>query len=174
MGRLKIALIVSLALNVFLGGIVIGNCVLDDDAREHHAELDHDTVLERELGPELYAQYRAVVDEGKSSWRSRHDNRTQLYEDLMVILSADDFDKIAYMKKVNEMRKAKCAATGILDRITDLLDDMTIEQRAAVAADIKLNRKAWGTKSRDRGNDAGETVEDAPESGETTDEALVE
>lgn len=174
MGRLKIALIVSLALNVFLGGMVIGNCVLEDGKREHHAHLDHGSVLERELGPELYAEYRAIVDEGKSSWRSRNDNRTQLYQDLMGILSAEDFDKIAYMKKVNEMRKAKCAATGILDRITDLLDDMTIEQRAAVAADIKLNRKAWDKKGRKADKAEKERSGAAAESDETTDDALVE
>jgi uncharacterized membrane protein len=136
----KVALVVSLAFNLLVAGLVVGAAVRhdhDDGRMRERAEVPREFMRSPFLGALDGEDRRAVGRDLMREGGSLRENRAELrarFERLLAAIRAEPFDRIAIETILDEQRAAgarrlELAEAAVLDR----LGAMTPEARAAYA-----------------------------------------
>jgi uncharacterized membrane protein len=140
-GWMKVLLVVSLALNLLVAGLVVGASLRhhdrDDGRMRERAEVPRDFVRSPLLSALAAEDRRAVGRELMGAEGSIRENRADLrarFERLLVALRAEPFDRTAVEAILDEQRavgarRLERAEDAVLDR----LSAMSPEARAAYA-----------------------------------------
>jgi len=130
----KLAIIISLALNVVLIGLLLGEWPRRSDRGKRPAErIRRD--LEKLPAP-LRARYRDKIEQARQS--GMRQKMRQEREEAMRILAAEPFDEAAYdrqAKKIQEMRLEM--AQRMSDNVKELARGLSHEERQALAEVLK-------------------------------------
>jgi uncharacterized membrane protein len=138
-GWIKIALVVSLAVNLLVAGLVVGAMVRHD--RDDRGMREDDVPREFVRSPFLGAldreDRRAVGRELMREEGSLRENRAELrarFERLLVAIRAEPFDRGAIEAILDEQRAAGARRLELAEEaVLDRLSAMTPEARAAYA-----------------------------------------
>jgi uncharacterized membrane protein len=130
--HLKWILGASLALNILLTGMVIGQC---SRPGWHDGPMQ---IKMRDVSPEARKKVRAEMD---NLFEQRKDLMPQIKQtrrELVTLLSADQFDKPAYHAKLNELQKLqRNFYQGMGQSIAKLAEKMDKDERMALAAEME-------------------------------------
>jgi uncharacterized membrane protein len=130
--QLKWLLGASLALNIVLAGMVIGQC-----ARPGW----HDGPMQIKMSavsPEARKKVRAEMDNMFEQRKDLMPRIKQARRELVTLLSAEKFDKAAYHAKLNELQKMqRNFYQGMGQSIAKLAETMSKDERMALAAEME-------------------------------------
>jgi uncharacterized membrane protein len=135
---LKIALVLSLAVNLLVAGLVVGAMVRHDrDGRGMRGDEPREFVRSPFLGALDGEDRRAVGRELMREEGSLRENRAELrarFERLLVAIRAEPFDRGAIEAILDEQRAAGARRLELAEEaVLDRLSAMTPEGRAAYA-----------------------------------------
>lgn len=143
MKKVKILIVVSLVLNMVLGGILLGMCVRDQDRSPV-------TALKMWGKNELPEEKRADFDAMMRDLENRSsDVRRQVFEarqDMMQKLSAEPYNKGAYLASVTRFQKLmKAQMWQFANAVADYAATISPEERASLAK--MLNKRPQDKKA---------------------------
>ncbi len=170
-----IALALSLAANVFLGGYVVGKSVggKNADAGEHPGrDVDGDRFDDlppaaRASLKAAFLSHRATADEGRARY-------AELHRSFMQILSAEKFDRAAAEAVVDEMEAlGSSARAGMTRLIVEAAAGLSLEDRIALARHFESRRHDHrrghgGDRRRGDGDHEGRASRDAAPASDST------
>jgi uncharacterized membrane protein len=130
--HLKWALVASLAFNVLLAGMVIGQCTRPG---WHDGPMQ---IKMRDISPEARKKVRAEMDNMFEQKKDLMPQIKQARRELVTLLSADQFDKAAYHAKLVELQKMQREFyQGMGQSIAKLAETMSKDERVALAAEME-------------------------------------
>lgn len=140
--NIKFFIIVSVMLNVVLGGLVIGHA----SHRFGHAMPQAMSSLPPEKQAEFRDAMKKVHGEEGSGWKDVRTSR----EKIAGILTAPAFDKAAYMAEVEKMQAQRSKKwKQMANAIAGLAEHWSQQERKALAE--MLQRQQHGRWHKDRG-----------------------
>lgn len=139
MKRLKTALLISLALNIFLGGMLLG-----EKFSQKPLSLVQESPVETVLTVEKRTRYQSEMAQAKQRFRQGRERSDTLHAELMASLEAEIFDKADYDTLTDKMLTERIAPLEeFLKTVAATVEDMTLAERQAVAQDIRLRYEAY-------------------------------
>tara|TARA_R110002124_G_scaffold168682_6_gene336270 strand:- start:583 stop:1038 length:456 start_codon:yes stop_codon:yes gene_type:complete len=151
MKRLKTALLISVALNIFLGGLFLGGKIssLQPPAASPVSQV---------LTAEKQSRYQAEMEKARQRFREGREKYDALHTALMAAMEAENFDRAAFDTIAADMLTERTSPlASFLTTAAELAADMNFEERKAMAADIRLRYKAY--RARQNCPDAAEKKE---------------
>jgi len=143
------ALVVSVALNVFVLGFFAGRGLDRDTAggRDHVAAGPEPDFVLRTLARQLPEETRADL---RASFRERREQLRPTFRELRAVrgrlaelLTAEDYDEAAVRETMAEMRRVEARLKQpVHETIADALAGLSAEQRRAFVATIADHRRA--------------------------------
>lgn len=135
-GALRIALIVSLGINLFLAGSWVGSLVRSDGAppprpRPLQAALQE---LQGRISSDSLAKIEALVGEIDRRFRASPADPRRMDERLRTLLAAESFDPAVFAKTVDDFLAARSETDkGIARRIGEVLAGVPVADRKVIA-----------------------------------------
>lgn len=144
--HLKWIMIASLALNILLAGMVIGQCTRPG---WHDGPIQ---IKMRDVSKEARKKVRAEMDNMFEQKKDLMPQIKQARRDLVTLLSADQFDKTAYYAKLGELQKMQRSFyQGMGQSIAKLAETMSKDERMALAAEMERGPPKFSSRpSRDK------------------------
>lgn len=169
MGRgIVIALALSLAANVFLGGFVIGKMA----GGPHDRGGSHEFAFRHHDGPEGFLDLTPAARESlKRAFETRRAAATQefsaareLHEEFVKVLGADVYDRAAAEALAAKFEAAEnFGRAGMARLIVEAADGLSTEDRKSLAKHIERRGGHWkGRRDRLGGSPPEATPEDGP------------
>lgn len=137
MKRLKTALLISVALNIFLGGLFLGGKI---------ASIQPPAVspINHVLTAEQQGLYRVKMEQARERFREGREKYDALHAALMAAMEAEQFDRAAFDGIAADMLAERASPlSSFLKTAAELAADMNFEERKAMAADIRLRYEAY-------------------------------
>lgn len=166
MGRgIIIALALSLAANVFLGGFVAGRIAggpHDGHGPSHMFSFRHHDGREEfpDLTPAARESLKRAFIEHRAASREDLRDARKLHEDFVKVLSADDYDRAAADALASKFEAAERSGRAGMARIlVEAADGLSVEDRKSLAKHIDRRGGRW--KGR-RGREGGPPPEGPP------------
>ena len=160
MGRgLIVLLFASLALNIFAVGFFSGRVIIDDRkptmaGPDRGSPVDSPFVLmkfARELPPETREEFRSIIRGKLPSLRQRHRNTQGLQQELVALISADEFDRDAVAAKFSEIKSVHVTQRDAFNAaFIDALAVLSAEERRLLVETAKTERHKRRRNFRDR------------------------
>ena len=140
MKRLKTALLISVALNIFLGGLFLGGKISS-------LQPTAASPINHVLTAEQQGLYRVKMEQARQRFREGREKYNALHAALMAAMEEEQFDRAAFDKIAKEMLEERTSPlSAFLDTAAELAADMNFEERKAMAADIRLRYQAYRTR----------------------------
>ncbi|TNE26757.1 MAG: periplasmic heavy metal sensor [Alphaproteobacteria bacterium] len=137
MKRLKTALLVSVALNIFLGGLLLGGKIAS-------IQPPAASPVSQVLPAEKQAHYQEEMEKARQRFRAGREKYDALHAALMTAMEAEQFDRAAFDTIAADMLEERTSPlSSFLNTAATLAADMNFEERKAMAADIRLRYKAY-------------------------------
>lgn len=136
---LKTLLLLSFALNIFLGGIFLG-----EKFSWKPLPFVQDSPVETVLTPEKRQAYQSGMEQAKQRFRQGRETYDALHAELMASLEAETFDKAAYETLMEKMLTERAEPLEeFLKTVAATVEEMTAAERQAVAQDIRLRYESY-------------------------------
>lgn len=139
MKGLKTALLVSAALNIFLGGMFLGEKFMQPQMPSLIG-----SPVETVLTQEKRIAYQNRMEQAKQRFRQGRDSYDALHAELMALLESENFDKAAYQRLTEKMLAERSEPLErFLQDVAATVEEMSAAERQAVAQDIHLRYDSY-------------------------------
>lgn len=135
--RIRAVILISLLLNLLLGGLVIGHLLQAWQADEKPEALAQLTAPQQE---KLQRDYAALSQKSRDGWAGVR----PLREETMRLLVTEPFDEAAYdaqVKKLEQQIARRHAERSLA--VKELAKGYALEERKALAAMVMQSAKQW-------------------------------
>lgn len=140
---MRIALLVSLSLNLAVGGLLLGAAFRDDP--ETHRRAGRDVAAAPFIMAFAPEDRRAVIGELREQASSLFQNRQDLrerFEALMVAITAPEFDREAVAALMSKQREVATLRQSIGEQaVLDRIEAMSQAEREAYAERLRTSLK---------------------------------
>ena len=145
-GRLRLLLIASLALNLFLGGLIAGAMLLDGrPGKDHHRGRRSFWAAAEQLDPAQREAFRAVLRSEAEQARPRLQALRQARRDAAAAMAAEPYDPQAVRGALARARAEELALrAGVEDAVVSFAATLDQPDRAALGQ--ALRRKPGGMR----------------------------
>jgi uncharacterized membrane protein len=132
--KLRIAFLASIILNVLLAGVIFGR--LPQQLQEGSTQRGRFRAEVEKLPEPARSRFREKIEEFRKSGLREQIRATR--EETIGLLRADRFDQEAYDRQVRKMNDLRMQMTQqMADNLKDVVRDLPIDQRSAVAELLK-------------------------------------
>lgn len=144
-----IALVVSLALNLFLGGMLAARCVWHPKGPPHGMRRMPLQALRNRLGPEAHAAIDQVDAKHSEAIRERMHEAREARRRAMDALTVDPFDETKAREAHADFRSKEAAAREAMhEALVELAAALPAEQRAQLGTAMSKRRGRRGPRDR--------------------------
>jgi uncharacterized membrane protein len=151
--RWAIIFFISLALNVFLGGLFIADKYFKDKrGRSFHGMTYSVPWARRILGDEVRPMAREIFREHRESFRGTRRARAELYRKVMTVLAAEPFDKAAFRTALSALQEnLQIGQTAMHSMMTEFSAKLTADQRKKLVQEVtRMQEKRQERRERRR------------------------
>jgi len=140
MKTLKTVLLISVALNIFLGGLLLGGKI-------SLLQSTSESPVTKVLTAEKQLTYQAEMDKARQRFHAGRKKYDELHAALMTQLAAESFDRAAFDSVATAMLAERTTPLAeFLKTIATLAVDMNPAERKAISTDIRLRYRAYRTQ----------------------------
>ncbi len=145
MKRLKTALLISLAVNIFLAGLLIGAYW----PKKPVEFVPENSPVAEVMTPEKRAFYEERMAEAVTGFQYSREQLDAAREKFMTALGQEEFSRPQLQAIAEDMVRHRVTPfQSMLKTVTDMAEEMTAAERRAVAEDITLRREAYKARQK--------------------------
>ena len=153
--RWAIIFFISLALNVFLGGLIVADKYFKGHRGHSFRGMTYSVPWARRiLGDEVRPMARQIFRNHREEFRGTHRARTQLYKNISDILAKEPFDKAGLNTALTELRtNMQTGLSTMHDMMAEFSGNLTSDQRQKLVQAFEKQqerRRARREKRRQR------------------------
>lgn len=150
----NLILLVSFVINIFLIGWLAGQWSGDKVRDQHPVRHKPDWSQEEVTLPKDKAQLlQQKMRQVKQEKRGAHRKIKQIRQEIIVILTAEEFDKKMYTEKTEELHQLhEKMMRGMANMVKDMADDLSQEERKALAQQLKKRGPRGDSPERGKRN----------------------
>ncbi|MFO1189599.1 MAG: periplasmic heavy metal sensor [Alphaproteobacteria bacterium] len=139
---LGIAVVASLALNLFLGGLMAGDWLMGRTAPPPFAPMMSFSSMRHALGHDARPMVEAVMHQHHESIQHQIDAVRTARRDVAAALSAEPFDRAQLETALARMRaEVGQAQTAFHGAFVDVVSNLTLDQRQQLAKESQRRRR---------------------------------
>lgn len=157
--RWAIIFFISLALNVFLGGLFVADKYFKDPRSRSYRSMVYSVPWARRvLGDEVRPMAREIYRAHRESFRGNRRARAELYQSVSGALAATPFDKATLKKALNALQEnLQLGQTAMHSMMVEFSAKLTADQRQKLVVEVarlaekrKQRRERWRKRRQER------------------------